>query len=393
MKKTLITLVISGLIILGAFLIFKDQIKQYFFSPQIPPGEIGVTKESLQQKEAEPKTETNAEKTEPEIKTPDIQIIAQNLQIPWEIAFLPTGEMLTTERPGNLLKIGLDKTVIKIEGVQHVGEGGLQGLALHPDFANNNWLYLYLTTKPDDSLINRVERYKLVGNTLTEKTVIIDNIPGAQYHDGGRLKFGPDNKLYITTGDATQSSKAQDLNYLGGKILRLNDDGSIPQDNPFKNSPVYSSGHRNPQGLAWDNLGQLWATEHGRSAPLSGYDELNRIEKGKNYGWPVIQGGEAKQGMVTPVINSGPNFTWAPAGAIYLDGSIFFAGLRGEALYQYNLETKEFKTHFFKDFGRLRAVVVGPDGFIYVSTSNKDGRGEVKEGDDKIIKINPEVFR
>ncbi|OGY43348.1 MAG: hypothetical protein A3J62_03185 [Candidatus Buchananbacteria bacterium RIFCSPHIGHO2_02_FULL_38_8] len=385
MKKVLIILTLFIMVIIANALLFKNQLQRYFFAPQTPRGEIGITT-----KEPTKPPETNqSDQQRPEVS--DIEVVAENLEIPWEIAFLPSGEMLVTERPGNLLKIGLDKTVIKIEGVQPVGEGGLQGLTLHPNFEQNNWIYLYLTTKSGNNLINRVERYKLTNNTLIEKTIIIDNIPAAQYHDGGRIAFGPDNKLYITTGDAGQSNKAQDLNYLGGKILRLNDDGSIPTDNPFKTA-IYSYGHRNPQGLAWDNQNRLWATEHGRSGVLSGYDELNLIEPGKNYGWPDIQGNQTKPGLTPPVINSGPDFTWAPAGAIYYQGNIFFAGLRGETLYQYHFENKEFKTHFFQDFGRLRAAVIGPDGFIYLSTSNKDGRGEINQRDDKIIRVSPKIF-
>ena len=222
--------------------------------------------------------------------------------------------------------------------------------------------------------------------------IILANLPGAQYHDGGRIEFGPDGLLYVTVGDAGKASQAQDLNFLGGKILRLNDDGSIPTDNPIATSLVYSVGHRNPQGLAWDNTGQLWATEHGRSGVLTGLDELNLIKPGQNYGWPTIQGDQTKAGLVAPVSHSGPDITWAPGDAIYLNDSIFFTGLRGEALYQYNIKTKQITSHFYRDFGRLRALIIGPDGFIYISTSNTDGRGEIKTEDDKIIKINPTIF-
>src|SRR5262249_24978139 len=152
--------------------------------------------------------------------------------------------------------------------------------------------------------------------------------PGAKYHDGGRMAFGPDDYLYITTGDATVDYLAQDISSLSGKILRIRDDGSLPQDNPFGNA-VYSYGHRNSQGLTWDSLKQLWSTEHGPT----GYDELNLIEKGQNYGWPLIMGSESRPGMKTPILHSGLN-TWAPASALFWDGSIFFGGLRGEALYE-----------------------------------------------------------
>ncbi len=282
-----------------------------------------------------------------------------------------------------------------IDGVEHVGEGGLLGMTLHPRFSENQWVYLYLTTKNGEGLINRVERYRFGRDRLTEKTTIIDNIPVAANHDGGRIAFGSDGYLYITTGDAGKSNLAQDIYSLAGKILRLKDDGSIPPDNPFGNA-VYSYGHRNSQGLAWDNKGRLWATEHGRSGVLSGLDELNLIEKGKNYGWPVIQGDEIKTGMESPVVQSGAAETWAPAGATFWDGSVFFGGLRGEALYEAKTTSERkvsLKIHFRKEFGRIRAVVLGPDGYLYITTSNTDGRGEPRASDDKIIRVNPSIFR
>lgn len=324
-----------------------------------------------------------------------IEVVAENLDIPWEIAFLPSGELLVTERPGTLLRIGKEREAIEISGVRHIGEGGLLGLALHPSFGQNNLIYLYLTSEQDGEITNRVERYHLEGATLTQRQVIIDGIPGAQYHDGGRIEFGPDGYLYITTGDAGNENLAQDTSALNGKILRLEEDGAIPPENPFGNA-VYSYGHRNPQGLAWDGEGRLWATEHGRSGIRSGFDELNLIEMGKNYGWPEIQGDQEDQGMVTPVIHSGPNETWAPAGAEYLNGSIFFAGLRGSTLYQAVLEqtnVASFIKHLEDEYGRLRAVRLGPDGYLYISTSNEDGRGQARPGDDKIVKIDPQVFR
>ncbi len=324
----------------------------------------------------------------------EIEIIAENLQIPWEVAFLPEGDLLVTERPGILKRIGKEGRIYTIEGVEHIGEGGLLGLTLHPRFAENRWIYLYLTTTSRDGLINRIERYRLGGDQLSEKTIIINNIPGAANHDGGRIAFGPDGYLYITTGDAGNPNLAQDTNSLAGKILRLKDDGSIPSDNPFGNA-TYSYGHRNSQGLAWDDKGQLWATEHGRSGVLSGFDELNFIEKGRNYGWPVIQGDETKTGMKIPVVQSGPDEIWAPAGAAFWNGSVFFGGLRGEALYEAKI-VGELKVsliaHFRQEFGRIRTVVLGPDGFLYLTTSNTDGRGVPKANDDKIIRINPNIF-
>ncbi|MEK7099386.1 MAG: PQQ-dependent sugar dehydrogenase [Patescibacteria group bacterium] len=321
----------------------------------------------------------------------DIAVFAENLSIPWEIAFLPDGDMLVTERPGTVKRIGKNKRTYTISGVAHRGEGGLLGLAIHPRFIENRWIYLYLTTRHGDSLVNRVERYRLADDALSERTEIITNIPGASIHDGGRIAFSPDGFLFITTGDANQSKSAQDKNSLAGKILRIRDDGSIPTDNPFGNA-VWTYGHRNPQGLAWDDRGRLWATEHGRSIPLSGYDEINLIEKGKNYGWPDIQGDSTKTGMEKPVIHSGPYDTWAPAGAAFAGGSIFFGGLKGEALYELPVsgdDVGSLKKHLSETFGRIRAVAKGPDGLLYISTSNTDGRGTPHLHDDKIISIDP----
>lgn len=261
----------------------------------------------------------------------DVEVIAGNLNIPWEIAFLPDGSMLVTERPGNIKRVDNNK-IIDVKNVYHRGEAGLLGLAIHPDFANNNYIYIYLTADTPTGIVNRIERYKLINDILQDRKIILDNIPASEFHDGGRIKFGPDSFLYITTGDAGQEELAQDKNSLAGKILRIKDDGSLP-DNPFKNE-VYSYGHRNSQGLAWDDAGNLWATEHGRSGVQSGLDELNLILPGNNYGWPVIQGDESRKGMETPIINSGSLDTWAPAAAVFYKDSIFFTGLRGQALYQ-----------------------------------------------------------
>lgn len=322
-------------------------------------------------------------------------VVAENLNIPWEIAFLPDSSFLVTERPGRLLKIAADRTIIPIQGVHHIGEGGLLGLALHPDFSRTPWLYLYLTTRTEEGLINRVERYRLQGDQLADRQVIIDRIPGAHLHDGGRLAFGPDGYLYISTGDAGRSENAPDKNSLAGKILRLTDDGGIPAANPFQTA-VYSLGHRNVQGLAWDEPGQLWATEHGRSGIRSGFDEVNLITPGSNYGWPSTQGDETSPGLTAPSIHSGPDTTWAPAGAAIVQNKLFFAGLRGESLYEAVLEgsgVKGVRAHLTGEYGRLRAVVVGPEGWLYLATSNTDGRGRTRPGDDKIIKVDPADLR
>lgn len=317
--------------------------------------------------------------------------VATGLFVPWDTAFLPDGDMLVPERSGALRRIGRNPAVITVPAVLDTGEGGLMGLALHPAFAQNSLLYLYFTTA-EGGQKNRVARFRLDGNQLLDRKIIIDNIPSAIYHDGGRIAFGPDGMLYITTGDANNPDSAQDLGSLAGKTLRLTPNGQIPADNPF-GTAVWSYGHRNGQGLAWDSRGRLWETEHGRSGALSGFDELNLIEKGKNYGWPVIQGDETRAGMVTPVRNSGANETWAPAGIAFANGSLYFAGLRGSALYQVSMDNNgvigSIQKHLSGKFGRLRAVVLGSDGALYISTSNRDGRGTILAGDDKILRVYP----
>lgn len=324
-----------------------------------------------------------------------VQAYATDLLIPWDIAFPSKDEMLVTERPGTLFYRSPTGDIrIPIEETVKNHEGGLLGIALHPDFKENRWIYLYNTVEQGGKNHNRVERYRFEDGALSHRTIIIDNIPGATYHDGGRIAFGPDGCLYITTGDAAKEHLSQDKSSLAGKILRVKDDGSIPADNPFK-SPVWSYGHRNPQGITWDSQGNLWSTEHGPSDLQTGYDELNLIVKGENYGWPLIIGDEKQPGMQTPKLHSGGDNTWAPASALFWDGSVFFGGLRGQAIYEANITKKpiELKAHFKETFGRIRTIVLGPDGNFYVTTSNTDGRGFPQKGDDKILKINPRIFR
>lgn len=377
MNKILLIALAGVLVVAGLVFVYQDQIIQMVLAAQ-PPSEdvqIGLSLDDL--------------------SDIDVETLAQDLQIPWAIDFLPSGDLLVTERPGRLLRVGRQGTSFEIEGVEHIGEGGLLGMVIHPDIQGTRWLYLYLTTQTENGLRNRVERYEFRANQLSQKTVLLDDIPGASFHDGGRIAFGPDGNLYITTGDAGNENSAQDLNSLAGKILRMTEEGDIPDDNPF-GTYVYSYGHRNPQGLAWDDGGQLWSTEHGPSGFPGGHDELNLIEPGNNYGWPVIIGDETQDGMETPVLHSGPDYTWAPAGAAYWDGSIFFAGLRGSALYEAKLQPNgppQLIAHFNMELGRLREVHLGPDGMLYLSTSNTDGRATPNPGDDVILRINPSVFR
>lgn len=318
-------------------------------------------------------------------------VVASGLATPWSISFLPNGDMLVTEREGKLTRIGKDRVSTPIEGVKETSEGGLLGVALDPDFAQNSYLYMYYTTEDDGKLTNRVDRYVLRGDSVGDDTAIIKNIPAASNHNGGAIAFGPDKKLYITTGDAGQSDSAQDNQSLAGKLLRINSDGSVPSDNPFGNA-VWSYGHRNPQGIAWDSTGQLWSVEHGPSGTKTGRDELNRIEKGANYGWPVITGDERREGMMPPVAQSGDNDTWAPSGMAYMNGSLYFAGLRGQTLYRAEIADDNHSVmlskYFSETYGRMRAVTEH-GGQLYFSTSNRDGRGSPQNDDDKVLRWRP----
>jgi len=377
----------------AAVILFSGLIFLLFFFNDAQRGRISSVRINKHQKESvgQKQGTINSEgRQEQDYNWGEVEIIAQDLKIPWELAFLPDGSFLATEREGNLVRILPDREIkrIPVAGVVSEGEGGLLGLALHPQFKENGQIYLYLTTKKDGRFLNRVESYffDLEENRLSEKKEIIGNIPGAIYHNGGRIAFGPDGFLYVATGDAREEKLAQDINSLAGKILRIGANGAMPEDNPFGNL-VFSYGHRNVQGIAWDEQGRLWATEHGRSGLLSGLDELNLIEKGKNYGWPEIEGDETGAGMERPVIHSGSSVTWAPSGLVFWQGDLFFTGLRGEALYRYEIKSGKLEKYFEKKFGRLRTAAFDQKGNLFLLTNNTDGRGKPREGDDKIIMI------
>lgn len=321
---------------------------------------------------------------------PPVEVVAENLSVPWEVVFLPDGELLVTERPGRLLllKEGIE---IAVPGVRSTGEGGLLGVALHPDFATNNFIYLYETTVDGIGLSNQIVRYTLRDGELVLDRVVVADLPGAIYHDGGRLAFGPDGYLYATVGDALDPAEAQNKDSLEGTIIRMTAEGEVAPGNPF-GTLVYSYGHRNPQGLTWDSNGRLWSSEHGRSGARSGFDEINLITAGGNYGWPDSEGDTVLDDTIAPARHSSASVTWAPGDLQYLDGSLYLPGLRGETLYQAMLNETEteivaWQEHFVDEYGRLRSVRVGPDGHLYLLTSNRDGRGNPTANDDRIIRI------
>lgn len=327
---------------------------------------------------------------------PRVETLAEGLDTPWAIAFLPEGDMLVTERAGAVRFVSKEgdvrgDPVVTISGVRELSEGGLHGITLHPDFTQNKFVYVYYTYSGfGGNTLNRVSRFTYEDGKMTDEEIILDEIPGAENHDGGRIKFGPDKFLYITTGDAQEPSLAQDRDSLAGKILRVKDDGSPAPGNPFGNR-AFSYGHRNPQGITWDINGQLYSTEHGPSGLETGNDEFNKIEMGRNYGWPEIRGTQTREGMDAPLLESGSSDTWAPAGLAFVDGSFYFAGLRGQALYEVNLGlgSPSIETYLRNEYGRFREVIAGPDRLLYITTSNRDGRGQPNQGDDKILRINP----
>jgi glucose/arabinose dehydrogenase len=339
-----------------------------------------------------------------------VETVIANLEVPWSIVWAPDGRMLFTERIGRVRVYENGKLrpqpLFTVPDVEQTGESGLMSIALHPQFASNHLLYLSYAFKAADGQRVRVVRYRETPTGFSERTVILDDLPAAQYHAGCRLRFGPDNKLYVTTGDATKRELAQRLDSLAGKVLRLNDDGTVPADNPFVGQSnarpeIWSYGHRNSQGIDWQpgsNL--LFETEHGPSGfdGPGGGDEVNIIEKGKNYGWPIIHHKQTGPGMESPLLEYTP--ACAPASGMFYRGSafpefrgnFFFGCLVGQRIIRVVLDGRRVVTQenlLEGKYGRIRDVAEGPDGYLYFSTSNKDGRGTPAADDDRIIRLVP----
>ncbi|MFS0749038.1 PQQ-dependent sugar dehydrogenase [Oceanobacillus sp. 1P07AA] len=331
--------------------------------------------------QSNPSPEEPSDDTTPSNKQ---QVIASQLQTPWAIAQVDETIYLT-ERPGNIVEISESgdltrKPVEFIDDLAGEPESGLLGIAFPNDFTSSNRAYIYYSYHTNNGNFQRITTISEQEDSWVEEEILLDEIPGGTYHHGGRIQFGPDNLLYITVGDASEPELAQDLDSLAGKVLRMNPDGSIPENNPFDNSYVYSYGHRNPQGLAWNEKGELYATEHGNSA----LDEINLIEPGSNYGWPVIEGDETEEDMVSPIIHSGED-TWAPSGMEFANDVLYFATLRGESVKSYNPGDNEVET-IFEGEGRIRDVKYGNNG-LYIITNNTDGRGDPSNNDDRLIWI------
>ncbi len=343
-----------------------------------------------------------------------VEEISQRLDTPWEMALAADGRIFFTQRPGVISVVQNGTTSVRLSldsVVAEIGESGLLGLTLHPEFTSNGYVYFgytYAKSKMPLHLVNKLVRYRedpATKKPLFDK-VLVDGIEGNYVHNSGPLEFGPDGMLYWAIGEVFNPPLAQDLSNLNGKIIRMTDEGAIPADNPIPNSYIYSMGHRNPQGLAFHpQTGELWSTEHGPSEEQGCcHDEINLIGPLKNYGWPLIRGKQTQAGLETPKYESGDTTTWAPTGASFItqgewSGSMLFTGLRGQALFRAVFDVEDptkidtVERYLHQQFGRLRNVVEGPDGRIYIAVSNQDGRGDPLTEDDRIIVLTQEEIR
>ena len=338
-----------------------------------------------------------------------VETVVQGLQVPWSIVWAPDGRMIFTERPGRVRVVENGKLrtapLFTVPDVEPTGESGLMSVVLHPQFPSNHLIYLSYAYAGDGKRV-RVVRYRETPDGFVDRKVIIEDIPAAQFHAGCRLRFGPDDKLYVTTGDATQRELAQRLDSLAGKTLRLNDDGTVPTDNPFVGQAnarpeIWSYGHRNSQGMDWQpGTDLMFQTEHGPSGfdGPNGGDEVNIVERGKNYGWPIIHHTQTQAGLESPLLEYTP--ACAPASGMFyrgaqfpqFKGNFFFGCLRGERMIRVVLDGRKVVSQenlLTGKYGRIRDVAEGPDGLLYFSTSNRDGRGFPANDDDRILRLSP----
>jgi glucose/arabinose dehydrogenase len=352
------------------------------------PDEADEPDEVEEPDEPAPDEPDEADDTAPEQEEGTIETVATGLEAPWDVAFTPDGRTFVTERDsGRLLELDDEggTSEVRTFEVDNTGEGGLMGLVASPEYEEDGWLYVYFTGVDD----NRIVRFQVDDG---EEEEVVTGIPKAVIHNGGVLRFGPDGMLYAGTGDANEEDLAQDEGSLAGKILRLEADGSIPDDNPLDGSPVWSFGHRNIQGLAWDADGRMYAVELGPDVD----DEINLIEPGMNYGWPEVTGAAGVEGFVDPIAVFQPAES-SPSGGVVVeggawDGDLVFANLRGQRLWRLELDGGEVtaeEDHLVEEYGRLRDVLQHPDGPLWILTSNRDGRGSPAEDDDRILSLVP----
>lgn len=321
----------------------------------------------------------------------DPEVIASGLEAPWSVVFVGDTPLVSERDSGRLLEISSDgdaREVARLDEVAATGEAGLHGLAVRDDE-----LYAFYAAGDE----NRIERFDLLGEagslSLGEPETVLDGLPTGSFHNGGRLAFGPDGMLYATLGDTGDRDSAQDRQALSGKILRMSPDGEVPEDNPFDDSLVFSMGHRNPQGIAWDEQGTMYASEFGQDT----WDELNVIEAGGNYGWPEVEGGAGEDGAgeggsddFTDPVQQWPPSEASPSGMAVTDQSIVIAGLRGQRLHEVAFDDLSTSTQLWAgEHGRLRDVAQAPDGSLVVATNNTDGRGEPGPDDDRLLRFVP----
>ena len=343
----------------------------------------------------------------PDATAVQLDTVASGLEVPWALAVASSDRLFVTERAGRIRLV--DHGVLRPQAWASVavaddGECGLMGIALAPDYARSRQVYVVATVRAAGGLVNRVLRFTDDGATGRDPRTVVDGIPAAPLHAGDAIAFGPDGALYVATGDAREPARAADERSLAGKILRYTRDGTVPADNPGGASPVYALGLRNGQGLAWNPEGTLFATEHGPSGfsnerMRSGHDEINVIVPGGNYGWPAAVGAAHERGLLDPLVSWTPAI--APSGlAVYTGaefpdwrGDLFVGALAGGQLRRLHLERLAAgwrvagETTIVTGTGRVRAVAMGPDGFLYFTTSNRDGRGAPRPGDDHVFRL------
>jgi aldose sugar dehydrogenase len=342
---------------------------------------------------------------------------ASGLQVPWAIAFLPGGGMLVTERPGRVRVVQdgqlQPQPALSLSVADGPGnESGLLGMALHPGFPNPPDVYLYYTYDRGGQLTNRISRFRFADGRLSDERVVLDGVPGGRCcHFGGTIGFGPDGMLYATVGDGQQPARAVDRSSPNGKVLRVRDDGSVPADNPFPGSPAWAWGFRNPEGLAWDAGGRLYVSNNGPTGEFGLFhnDEVDLVQRGAFYGWPV-RAGSTPAGRpqdygnppdrVPPVAESGNSVTWAPSGMTFYSPrageqpTLLVAGLSAQALLRLVIDPAQpgrasAQEMAVSGHGRLRGAAAGPDGCLYVLTSNRDGRGTPRPSDDQVLRLCP----
>jgi quinoprotein glucose dehydrogenase len=344
-----------------------------------------------------------------------VDTVAQGLDVVWSLEFAADGRLFLTEKAGRVRIISpegvLDPTPwLTVQNVAaEIRENGLNGLALHPRFPAEPWIYvMYTVDGAGDEVTNRVSRFREVNGRGAEEQILLDDIPGATTHNGGRLRFGPDGMLYIGTGDARVRGRAQDLNNVGGSLLRLTPEGEVPADNPWPGSPIWAYGFRNPLGIAFrPDDGTLFVADHGPTTEweprIGAFDEINIIEKGQNYGWPRVVGAPGVDGYVDPILSWIPSVP--PGDLIFHNGDLYLSALWSEALIRIRFQDPSdpnrvtaverwFNERIWRDgepseslYRRLRALAVGPDGALYLGTTNRDGRFEPEPFDDRVLRI------